>query len=62
MKLVNSNAFKNCTIDVENMTLTEVTKDDEYVFDLHRILSDWSGIDGLSITIKKDTEVITNNE
>ena len=61
MKKVNSNSFKNCVIDVDNMTITEKTKEDNYVFDLKKVLQDWNMIEGVSITIKKDTEVISNN-
>lgn len=57
MKKSNSCSFKNATIDSEKMTITEYTKDDQYVFDLNKVLSDWSGIDGLSISIKKDEEI-----
>lgn len=57
MKKSSSCSFKNCTIDIEKMTVTEYTKDDQYVFDLNKVLSEWSGIDGLSISIKKDEEI-----
>lgn len=57
MKKSSSCSFKNATIDTEKMTITEYTKDDQYVFDLKTVLDQWSGIDGLSISIKKDEEI-----
>lgn len=57
MKISNSNVFKNCVIDAESMTITEYNKDECNVFDLKKVLTDWEGIDGITISIKKDTEV-----
>ena len=59
MRKTNSNVFRNAVIDAENLTITETNKDEQYVFDLQKVLSDWSGIDGVSLTIKKDS-VITD--
>ena len=58
MKKTNTNTFKNATIDVKNMTITEHTKDADYVFDLKKVLSDWDGIDGISLVIKQDTDIL----
>ena len=52
-----NNTFKNAKIDSEKMTITEVTKDDEYVFDLNEVLDQWNGIEGITVTIKKDEEI-----
>lgn len=57
MKKSQSCSFKNATINAEEMTITEYTKDDQYVFDLSEILKTWNQIDGITITIKKDEEV-----
>lgn len=57
MKKYNSNVFSNATIDSEKMTITEYTKDDQYTFDLKTVLDQWSGIDGISLTIKKEEKV-----
>ena len=58
MKKTNTNTFKNATIDVKNMTITEHTKDADYVFDLKKVLSDWDGIAGISLVLKQDTDIL----
>jgi len=49
--------FRNATICKEDMTITEIIKDETKIYDLNKILSDWSEIDGLSISIKIDEEL-----
>lgn len=58
MKKTNTNTFKNATIDVKNMTITEHTKDADYPFDLKKVLSAWDGIDGISLVIKQDVDIL----
>ena len=57
MKKSTSNVFKNAVINAEDMTITEYTKDEEYVFDLKKVLSNWDSVDGITLTIKKDYEI-----
>ena len=57
MKKYNSNVFTNAVIDSEKMTITEYTKDDQYVFDLKSVLDQWSGVEGISLTIKKEEKI-----
>lgn len=56
-KKTKSIAFKNATINIDDMTITEVTKDDTKVYDLKKVLQDWDNIDGISLTIKQDNDV-----
>lgn len=50
-------SFKNATIDVCNMTITEITKDDMKVYSLKDILSQFSEIDSVSLSISTDEEI-----
>ena len=56
-KKTKSIAFKNATINIDDMTITEFTKDDTKVYDLKKVLQDWDNIDGISLTIKQDNHV-----
>lgn len=57
MKKHMSTTFTNAIINIEDMTITEYTKDDKYVFDLNKILEDWNNIDGLTLSIKKEDKI-----
>ena len=41
-KLSKSISLKNAEINVDDMTITEVTKDDEKTYSLKKILQDWN--------------------
>lgn len=56
-KASKSIAFKNATISKEDMTITEYTKDDSKTYSLEKVIADWDGIDGISLTIKQDDDV-----
>lgn len=56
-KLSKSISLKNAEINVDDMTITEVTKDDEKTYSLKKILHDWNGISGISLTIKQDNDI-----
>lgn len=56
-KKTKSIAFKNATISIDDMTITEFTKDDTKVYDLKKVLQDWDNINGISLTIKQDNDV-----
>ena len=50
-------SFKNAEIDVEADTITETSKDDTKVYKLSSVLSEFDKIQGLTISIKKDDEL-----
>lgn len=56
-KLSKSISLKNAEINVDDMTITEVTKDDEKTHSLKKILQDWNHISGISLTIKQDNDI-----
>lgn len=54
--------FKNAVIDIENGLIVEFTKDETFEYDLMKVLKDWSGIDGISISFKKESQMpMVNN-
>lgn len=56
-KVSKSASFKGAVINKEDMTITEYTKDDSKVYSLEKLLADWDGIEGISLTIKQDDEI-----
>ena len=50
-------AFKNAVIDKAEGTITEFTKDDEKTYSIEKLLTEWDGIEGISLTIKQDDDV-----
>ena len=56
-KLSKSTTFKNAVIDKNTMTITETIKDEEKVYSLAKLLEDWNGVEGISLTIKQDNEI-----
>lgn len=57
MKLSKSVRLKNATINLDNGTVTESSKDDVKVYRLANILKEWNNVDGVSITITKDDDI-----
>lgn len=57
MKRTKSISLKNATINLEDETVTEYTKDETRTYNIRKILKDWDQVDGVSITIKQDDEV-----
>lgn len=47
-------SFSKAVIDMENMTITEINKDDMQTFSLKEILSQFSGIEGVSLSVSAD--------
>ena len=45
--------FKNATINTQDWTITEVTKDDTKVYDLKGVLDSWAGVDGITFSLKQ---------
>lgn len=55
-------SFKNATICVADGTITEYTRDDSKTYSIKHLLESWSGIDGVSITIKLDEDAPEDGE
>ena len=56
-KASKSIAFKSAVIDKAEGTITEFTKDDTKVYSLDKVIEEWDGIEGISLTIKQDDDV-----
>ncbi len=56
-KTSKTTSFKNAVIDVDNMTITEYVKDETFVYDLKKTLSEWSGVESVSLSIKQETNI-----
>lgn len=56
-KKTKSITFKSATIDKEQGTITEFLKDEAKTYSIEKLLEEWNGIDGVSITIKQDDDV-----
>lgn len=56
-KISKSASFKNAVINKGDMTITEYIKDNSKVYNLEKLLSDWDGIEGISLTIKQDDDI-----
>ena len=49
--------YSKATIDKESGTITESLKDGDNIYYLENILDEWDGVAGITITIKKDDEL-----
>lgn len=54
--------FTKAVIDYENMTITEVLKDEEREYDLHEVLKRWDNIHDISMTFSTDEEIPVKDE
>ena len=61
-KLSKSTTFKNATIYLNDMTITEYNKDDCKTYNLRQLLEDWDKVEGISLTIKQDDEIPATND
>lgn len=52
-----SDKFTNAMIDVEKDVVVEVHKDGVSVFSLSSLLDKWNGIEGVSLTVQKTSEI-----
>lgn len=50
-------SYAKATINKEEGTITEHLKDADNVYYIDNILSQWDGVEGVTITIKKDEEL-----
>lgn len=55
-------SFKNATICFADMTITEFFKDETRTFSIEKLLKDWDGIDGVSLTVKLDEDAPADGE
>ena len=51
--------FKNSTINLKDMTITEYTKDDSTTYNIMDVLKDWDTVDGVSLSLKQDDELVS---
>lgn len=58
-KETKSLGFSKAKITLENgeFIITETTKDDEKVYNLTQKLQEWIDIEGITLTLKKDNEL-----
>jgi len=56
-KETRSISFRNAVISKADRTITEVFKDDTKTYPLSKLINDWDGITGVSITFKKDEDI-----
>ena len=56
-KITKAVSLKNAEINMEDMTITETTKDDIKVYSLDKLLADLNHIRGISLTIKQDNDI-----
>ena len=52
-------SFNNACIDSQNMIITETTKEDFAEYNLQEVLNKWHGIEGVSLSIKRNTDIKT---
>lgn len=56
-KTTKATAFSKAVINTDDMTITEYIKDDTKVYSIEKLLSEWNGVEGISLTIKQDSEI-----
>lgn len=56
-KTTRATAFSKAVINTDDMTITEYNKDDTKVYSIEKLLSEWNGVKGISLTIKQDSEI-----
>ena len=61
MKESMSVTIKNATLNVEDDLIIEERKEEIIESSLSKLLKAWDGISGISITIKKDSDDVSNN-
>ena len=62
-KFSKSITYKNATINVANDLITEIpSKDVTNFYKLSKVFEDWDGIEGITITIKKDDDIKSDGE
>lgn len=57
-----SENIKNAMIDLEGRKIVETVKDETKVYDLDKFLQRWNGVEGVTISITKNTEIKPDSE
>lgn len=52
-----SEHYANATIDLEQMTITELTKDSERSYSLRALLERWDGVEGISLRLSTERQL-----
>jgi hypothetical protein len=55
-------SFKNAEINTDDMTIVEVGKDYTNEYNILDVLKSWNGIEGISLTIKQDSDLSLADE
>lgn len=61
-KKATSFTYRNCTISLEDRTITEITKDETKVFSLDKFLHDIDRIEGISLSAKVEEDMPEDGE
>ena len=56
-KTTKTTTFSKAVINTDDMTITEHIIDDTKVYSIEKLLSEWNGVEGISLTIKQDNEL-----
>lgn len=56
-KTTKATAFSKAVINTDDMTITEYVKDNTKVYSIEKLLSEWNGVEGISLMIKQDSEI-----
>lgn len=56
-KVTRTASFTKAVINKEDMTITEYSKDETRVYSLEKLIEDWDGVEGISLTIKQDNDI-----
>lgn len=59
---VSGEYFKNCVIDVEDMTITEFDRDGTRTYSLLDALKRWSGLPEVNLSIERIVDIPPENE
>lgn len=53
--------FKNATINKENMIITEIDKEEVREYSLSKVLEEWDGIEGITVSFRYNEDIPTEN-
>ena len=56
-KTTKTTTFSKAVINTDDMTITEHIKDETKVYSIEKLLSEWNGVEGISLTIKQDNDL-----
>lgn len=55
-------SFKNATICIADGTITEYFRDESKTYSIEKLLKEWDGIDGISLSVKLDEDAPVDGE